>query len=151
MHRLFLGHLKAPKTSVNIGVEHLVSLSFSAGYVGLVNDDFVHADLVLGEEVDLYSWQNGDARGTEAVPVAQLFGVPRVRKIFHSYARRCATWNVNRSSTGSKVFFHWMVRLYGWLLVSRPKCDGCHPTKKNTKVRRGLQQMMSMKQFEAEQ
>eukprot|EP00435_Cladocopium_sp_Y103_P007197 s1257_g2.t1 len=37
----------------------------TAGYVGFVNSNFGTASLVLGEEVDFYSWQNTDAAGME--------------------------------------------------------------------------------------
>lgn len=38
-----------------------------AGYAGFVNSNFGTASLVLGEEVDFYSWQNTDAAGMEAI------------------------------------------------------------------------------------
>ena len=46
---------------------HPLSCCSDAGYVGFVNSNFTTASLVLGEEVDFYSWQNTDAAGMEAI------------------------------------------------------------------------------------
>lgn len=42
-----------------------IEIQLDQGYIGFVNSDFGSASLVLGEEVDFYSWQNTDAMGME--------------------------------------------------------------------------------------
>ena len=61
-----LSHL-TPMAWILIAATVFLTLVKDAGYIGFVNSDFGSASLVLGEEVDFYSWQNTDAMGMEAI------------------------------------------------------------------------------------